>query len=245
MRKVIITREHFISKELQKKLLEHDFLPCHIPLIRCNYYDIPQTILKSLDKADWVFFTSRVAFEFFYPYMPDKVKIATIGPATSHAVKKRGFTIDFEASEYYARDFAKEWLSLELAKQKILLPQSRLSSQDLAILLSKKGHDVLNWILYETEADEKGQRKIPSFIQEKNAIWTFASPSAWRSFVTGGGFLSLSQEFAVIGKSTERAITECDYRVTYRPDEPSIERMIHEIIQQNRVTIDGYGKEKD
>lgn len=245
MRKVIITREHQISQELQLELLKNDFFPCHIPLIHCSPYDVPKKILEHLDQTDWIFFTSAVAFEFFYPYISGKVKIATVGPATSEAVRKKNLRIDFEASHHYARDFAEEWLTLELPKQTILLPQSALSNQDLTRLLSNRGHEVITWSLYGTEVDEEGQRKIPSLAQEPNLIWTFASPSAWKSFVAGGGTCALDQEIAVIGKSTEHVITESGYVVAYMPEEPSVEKMIQKIIQQNRIPTDRYEQEKD
>lgn len=234
MRKVIVTREDPISEELKIELLKNEFFPCHLPLIQCSPFELQKNIVDSINHADWIFLTSARAFEFFYPYMLRELKIATVGPATSQAVRKKGFEIDFEASQHYACDFVKEWLSHGFSKQTILLPQSSLSNPVLAKLLSDAGHEVISWALYGTSFNEESQRKISSLVKESGVIWTFASPSAWNSFIDGGGVITLDQEIAVIGKSTSQAITANGYEVTYMPDEPAIERMMHEIIHKSQ-----------
>ncbi|MGT2785028.1 uroporphyrinogen-III synthase [Streptococcus merionis] len=232
--KILFTREHPLDEELRERLERHSFEVCHLPLITCQANPLPEWVLQRLPQADWLFFTSAVAVDFFAPYIGDKTRIATIGHQTSKAVQALGHTIDFESTYQYATEFAKEWLDLKLVRQTILLPQSSLSNPVLADTLRKHGHDVIAWPLYDTKPNTVSQEKIGQYLIEENVLWTYASPSAWQSFYEVCPQLPETHQIAVIGTSTAKAVLEAGQAVHFMPDSPSVENMVEDIIRKRR-----------
>lgn len=231
-KKIIFTREHALEASWIQKLEEHHFEVHHLPLISCQPNPLPEAIEKVLPRADWVFFTSAVAADFFSPYLTSHYRLASIGIQTSATVKRLGYEVDFEAASHYATDFAREWLVLELPPQCILLPQSSLSNPIIAQTLREHGHEVWAWPLYETRVNPAGQEQLATYLAAEDVIWTFASPSAWQSFYAGRPVLPASHRIAVIGTTTAQAVTAAGYEVDYMPQTPAVGQMIDEILRK-------------
>lgn len=232
--KIIFTREHPLDEQLKERLEEQSFEVCHLPLITCQVNPMPKWVLDKIGQADWLFFTSAVAVDFFAPHIQDRLQIATIGHQTSKAVYALGKEIDFESTYQYASELAKEWLDLKLDKQTILLPQSSLSNPILADTLRKYGHEVIAWPLYDTQPNRVGQERVPFYLGEEHILWTYASPSAWQSFYEVCPQLPKTHQLAVIGTSTKKAVEDTGHTIHFMPDTPSIEEMVDDIIQKER-----------
>ncbi|NEW61827.1 uroporphyrinogen-III synthase [Granulicatella sp. zg-ZJ] len=232
MGKIVFTREHPLEKDWTNTLNTLGLDIVHAPLIHCTANDMPKMILNNLHKADWVFFTSAVAAECFAPYMRDlNVRIATIGHKTTQSVEDLGHTVDFESVSQYGVDFVGEWLTLGLSHQTVLLPQSSLSNLIIAQTLKDNGHTALAWAMYDTKPNKKGQSMIEALCQEKDVIWTFASPSAWESLIQVREQLPKHHQVAVIGTTTQQAVMNSHQIVDFMPDTPAIDNMIETIIQ--------------
>ncbi|MGT2934019.1 uroporphyrinogen-III synthase [Streptococcus catagoni] len=235
-KKVVISRQEMLAKDSLQALTKAGFQPCHLPLISCLKRPIEERVSSQLARADWVFFTSALAVDFFKDACRVHLKIASLGHQTSLAIKRQGLKVDFQAESHYALDFVQEWLDLSLPAQLILLPQSSLSNPLIAQKLRQAGHTVIDWILYQTVSSAIGQKKALTYLQEEGVIWTFASPSAWASLyqLLLKTPLPASHKIAVIGKSTAKAVQSCGYRVDFMPPEPSVDAMIKTIIQEER-----------
>lgn len=232
---LVFTREHALDDQLAQSLLEAGFELAHVPLIACSPNPMPDDILAILGKADWVLFTSAVAVDAFIPYCSQKtLKIATIGAQTSLAVQARGYEIAFEATSNYAVDFAREWLSQVSEPQRVLLPQSSLSNPILAEELTKAGHEVYAWPMYDTKPNQAGQRLLPTYLDKPSVMWTFASPSAWQSFRQVVSDLPASHQIAVIGTSTAKVVRADGFAVDLMPEKPAISAMVACILEGKR-----------
>lgn len=230
--KIIVTREKPPSPSFLDTVHESGFELVHLPLITCRPNQIPETISTAIPKANWIFFTSAVAFKFFEPFMPKTIKIATIGTETSKAVRSSGFTIDFEAKSHYGIDFVNEWLSLHLENQTILFPQSSLSKPIMAQLLQEKEHTVLAWTMYDTVPDCSHQKQLDDLRQSNQLVWTFTSPSAWESLIGQVKTIPKRHAIAVIGKTTAQAVAAFGYDVSIMPEQPSFYKMIMATIKK-------------
>lgn len=230
--KVIFTREDGLDRNLIARLASSGFEAVHLPLIACLPNPLPASLEGILSQADWVFFTSGVAVEHFEPFLPEGVKLASIGPKTSQVLGAKGYSLDFEASHPYGSHLVDEWLSLGLEKQVILLPQSNLSPPIIADALKEAGHQVLAWPMYDTVPNEAGQSNIWTYLKQEQVIWTFASPSAWQSFIRVARGLPKSHQIAVIGRTTAAAVEASGYSVDWMPETPSIAAMVCQLIEK-------------
>lgn len=229
--KVIFTREHPLDDTLVSRLEQAGFEACHVPLIACQPNPMPYNVRDILTKANWVFFTSAVAVESFWPHHQGlSLKIGTIGPQTSLAVTSRGLAIDFEATSHYAVDFVQEWLNEVEDSQIVLLPQSSLSNPVIAEELQKAGHTVYAWAMYDTKPNLTGQSCLSDYLDEPDVIWAFASPSAWESFETKITTIPEGHKVAVIGTTTAKSVRQKGVKIDMMPDVPAIAAMVEEII---------------
>lgn len=229
--KVIFTREHPLDDTFVSRLEQAGFEVCHVPLIACQPNLMPDNVRDILTKANWVFFTSAVAVESFWPYYNGlSLKIGTIGPQTSLAVKSRGCSIDFEATSHYAVDFVQEWLDEVEDSQIVLLPQSSLSNPVIADELQRAGHTVYAWAMYDTKPNLTGQSCLSNYLDETDVIWAFASPSAWDSFTATIPELPSGHKVAVIGTTTAKSVHKKGVEIDMMPEVSTVAAMVEEII---------------
>lgn len=232
IRRVIFTREHPLAADDCQILITNGFEPTHVPLITCQPNSLSQEVLAKIEQADWIFFTSAVALEFFKPYFPQKrFKIASIGPQTTLAIKEAGYQVDFEAQSHYAVDFVRDWLTKNPERQEVLLPQSSLSNPIIGQELMAAGHGVTAWAMYDTKPDRKGQAQLETYLAQEDILWTFASPSAFQSFQAVVPALPETHRLAVIGTTTAKAVEEAGYKISLIPQEPSIKKMVEKIVE--------------
>lgn len=231
--KVINTREIPLTENLADKLISAGFESVHLPLIKHEAKKIPEGAIDFLNEADWIFLTSAVAVNFFKPFLPSRpIKLATIGPQTSYSLREHGFDINLEASSYYGSDLVKEWLDLGFEKQKILLPQSSLANPKLAQTLLQTGHEVFEWFLYDTVPNMEVAEEFLVYLSEERVVWTFASPSAWKSFEERVKALPKDHLIVAIGQTTARSIRRSGYQVDLVPEKPSFSEMVTMIIEK-------------
>jgi uroporphyrinogen-III synthase len=114
--------------------------------------------IRSLDKFDWVLFTSANAARFFArrcrelqvePSQSGQYHCAAVGPATATAVAAEGFAVDHVAKEFLGTALAHE-LGPSLSGKKILLPRSERARPDLPEALRNQGAEVTEVIAYQT-----------------------------------------------------------------------------------------------
>src|SRR5690242_19723671 len=148
-RRIVVTRAPEQSKELRERLEELGAEVLLLPLVRFlepeNMRDLDRAI-RSLDKFDWLIFTSTNAVTFFlrrcralglWPSGKDG-KIAAVGSATRSALESDGLRASFVPAEFNGEQLATE-LSGAIAGKSILLPRSDRAGEELPSLLRRAG----------------------------------------------------------------------------------------------------------
>jgi len=141
--------------------------------------------IRSLDKFDWIVFTSANAARFFavrcrkLGFEPSgKYRCAAVGPATAGALAEEGYAVDHIAREYIGAALARE-LCASLSGKEILLPRSERARPDLPEALRSVGAHVTEVVAYHTGGVGAIDPEVMRAIQEAqvDAI-SFFSPSA-------------------------------------------------------------------
>jgi uroporphyrinogen III methyltransferase/synthase len=224
-KRVVVTRAPEQSFELVAAL---ERLGADVLLLPTVTFAPPED-LSGLDAAiarladfDWILFTSQNAVGFFAQrrreIMPadesielEKPKVGAVGPITADAATKKGFYVDYVATNHTGEALARE-LAASMNGLKILLPRSDRADDRLPVALREAGAEVTAVVTYRTAAPKKIDPQTLACVQrgEVDAI-LFASPSAFRNLcdwipVAELAKVSSRVQFAAIGPTTARAL---------------------------------------
>jgi uroporphyrinogen III methyltransferase/synthase len=162
----VVSFENYVA-QLQPVLLtgisRDDYLQyryaVHIPLICIRpIKPLPPKVfqvLGSLQKDfDRIIFTSRHAVHHFFRIyrisLPTGITIATVGPATSAALREHGLNPDMESPTQTAKGLVELLTPPVVEVQRILLPRSSRGLPGLPAALVALGHSVTEIPLYDT-----------------------------------------------------------------------------------------------
>ncbi|HTL71374.1 MAG TPA: uroporphyrinogen-III C-methyltransferase [Candidatus Eisenbacteria bacterium] len=152
----------------------------------------------SLPDNDWVVFSSAHAVEALFSALAGRkkdvrafggVKIASVGPATSRALRERGLSPDLEPARFESSAVAEEFRRRfgRLEGRKILLPSADIAPRDLEHSLSRLGADVRRVTAYRTRTPKKFPADVRKALSEGVDFVTFTSASTVRHFVRALG----------------------------------------------------------
>jgi len=258
---VVVTRAVEQARELITRLEGFGAEVLLVPTV--SFADPEDTVildatLRSLDRIDWILFTSENAVKYFVRRARalgialDKskvgTKIAAVGPATATAASSEGLAVDYIAKRHNGEALAKE-LRPELTGKRILLPHSDLAKDDLTRLLGEFAGQVIEVVAYRTVSPGsttaaptgriRGTEKpvdraaeALSRIRSGDAdVISFASPSAFRNFAE------------LIGAEAMRVLSES---AKFAAIGPTTARAIREdgwnvAIESSESTSDGLG----
>jgi uroporphyrinogen III methyltransferase / synthase len=178
--------------------------------------------LQKIAKFDWLLFTSQNAVRFFCQRCREvgvppeklassKLRIASVGPATSQTAEHDGMRVDYTAKQHSGEGLLNE-LRAQLEGKRILLPRSDRADDRLPKALRAGGAIVTEAVTYRTmppaECDSDVLAKVRG--AEIDAI-IFASPSAFynlRDVLDGAELAEFSArvQFVAIGPTTARAL---------------------------------------
>jgi uroporphyrinogen-III synthase len=241
-RRIVVTRAPGQSRELRERLEELGAEVISLPLIRFlepeNTAGVDQAI-RSLEKFDWLIFTSANAVTFFLKrcsaigswQRSQHPKIAAVGSATQTALEGEGLQASLVPAEFSGAGLVKEFGPVMTGKS-VLLPRSDRASEELPALLRKAGADVTEVIAYRTA----GAETIAAGLVEKighglaDAV-TFFSPSAFHEFQNLMGPEALSNSisqvvFAAVGPVTAEAIRTAGLPVAIEAQEATTASLV-------------------
>src|SRR5438445_2518973 len=167
-RRIVVTRAPAQSKELRERLEELGAQVVWLPLVRFlqpeNTSDLDPTI-RSLEKFDWLIFTSANAVMFFVGRcralgclpISGHTKIAAVGSATRLALEKEGLQASLVPAEFGGARLAAE-LAGAIAGKSVLLPRSDRAGDELPSLLRKAGAYVTEIVAYGKAGPESVYR---------------------------------------------------------------------------------------
>jgi uroporphyrinogen-III synthase len=258
---VVVTRAAEQARELISRLEGFGAEVLLVPTV--SFADPEDTVildaaLRSLDRIDWILFTSENAVKYFVRraralgIAPGRskggTKVAAVGPATAAAASSEGLEVDYVAKRHNGEALAKE-LRAELTGKRILLPHSDLAKDDLTRLLGEFAGQVIEVVAYLTVApgsataapigrirgtEEPVDRAAAALGRIRSGdvdVISFASPSAFRNFAE------------LIGADAMRVLSES---AKFAAIGPTTARAIREdgwnvAIESSESTSDGLG----
>ena len=213
--KVFISRELSEQSYFRRALEKRDIEVEARSLIRTTAVitKLDSYILKN---ADWVFFSSKNAVEYFFqldPLLPKKVKFGVMGTGSEDMLRRKGHFVDF-TGEGDPEDVAKEFAALA-SGQTVVFPiaQNSLRSVQQALSADTK---VIELTVYETILEDDVE---PTGAE----IMVFTSPSNVEAYFVDN-LLDPDQKIIAIGVSTGKKLDEIGvkYTLPYSPDETGL-----------------------
>jgi len=221
-KKIAITRPRSAGGPLRRLLSAAGATPISFPMIRV--VDPPSTealddALRHLDRYQWTVFTSAHGVRFVWRRLAalgldtrslGSCRVAAVGPATAHALRRRGVVADLVPQTYAGEALVNAVIATMTSPGRILCPRSDIAPRDLPERLRQKGAVVDEVIAYQTE-DAKPSEAALNLVREGVEAIVFCSPSAIRRFVALG-LQPGNAAVACIGPTTAAAARESGMR---------------------------------
>ena len=243
---IVITRAPEQALELQQSL---ESLGAKVLLLPAVSFSAPTDVdsldraIGSLEKFDWVVFTSANAARFFASRcvqvgrMPDagkRPRCAAVGSATAAAAEQEGFRVDLVAGEFRGEALARD-LAPAVAGKQVLLPRSDRAGRELPQALEKAGAQVTEVIAYHTGGGGTPDPAILEFVRAGQVdVVSFFSPSAvenLRAMLGGDAFSQLAERgaMAAVGPVTAEALRRAGVPVAIRSREATAKSVANAI----------------
>ena len=174
--------------------------------------------LRSLERYDWVVFTSAnavgaVLSRLMVLGLPPQIgsrgpRIASVGPATTSAIASAlpADTVALEpAADARAASLVEAFASRRCRGARVLVPASSRAREDLPAGLRALGAEVDVVVAYATVEPPNLPGRVARCLAEGFDIAAFASPSAVEAFASAAGPQALGLPAAVMGPTTEAA----------------------------------------
>jgi len=180
---------------------------------------------KPLPLTDWIFFSSSNAARHFFEQHPqlDQQKIAAIGEATAHAIRKH-HSVDFIGNASDITDSAYRFAEA-IGPQTVLFPIAADSLKHIQSALP--AHQVIDLPVYTTT--EKSQHVAPC------DVYVFSSPSNVRAFfAVNNGELPKDASWIAFGEATRDELLRQgihDVRIPHSLEPHSIAHTIIHAVQ--------------
>lgn len=204
--------------------------------------------LASLDKYEWVIFTSEHGVLYFSRRFRERninanafenIKICAIGTATANALRENGFRADlipdFFVAEGVIEALGKYCGGLQnLAGRRILIPRARVARNELPDALASAGAHVDIVVCYETVRSELSGEDIARYTKPAPDLAVFTSSSTVKNTMealgnAAGRELLEKTVIAAIGSITAGAVESYGKHVEIVPKESTIVALIRSI----------------
>lgn len=244
-KRILVTRGNAQAEEFAALIRRREGIPVLFPTVRI----VPPADAAPLDEAvarldgfDWVLLTSANAARYFLDRvasspartLPAGMRVASVGPGTSRAVRSRGFPVHLTAATHSAEGLIDALAAEGIAGKRFLLPRSPTGREVLPAELARRGGRVEAVAAYRNALPARDEKAAAEILSHPPDVCTFASPSAFRNF-----FLLLGEEgaasvlsrsrVAVIGEVTARAVMERKFRVDIMPKRYTLTGMLDAI----------------
>ena len=212
----------FISRELSANSYFARALKKHNIQIEARSLIRTVPVINKLDNyilkhADWVFFSSKNAVEYFFklePVLPKTVKFGVMGTGSEDMLHRKGFFVDYTGDGVDPADVAAEFAKVANGKT-VVFPAAESSLKSVQQGLSADTK-IINLPVYETILEDD--------VQASGAeVLVFTSPSNVEAYFAGN-LLEPHQKVIAIGKSTGKKLDEMGlkYKLPYSPDETGL-----------------------
>lgn len=229
---VLITRSKEQSAVFIELLQNNSLEIILLPLIEFQSIETPE--LKSLFKKkfpfDWIIFTSHNAVNYFFKTVSPKnikgIKIAAVGKKTAESLSNFGVKTDFIPSDFTAETLGNE--IPVLPNEKVFIPHSALSTNNLVEQLHNKNALVETLAIYDNQAVKYSKEELDKILNKPIDFITFTSGSCVKAYINNNIHLS-NAKIICIGPSTAKVAAENNLEVAAIPNEYTVEGMVEEI----------------
>lgn len=167
-----------------------------------------------LQDADWIFFSSKNAVEYFFnlnPELPKDVKFGVIGAGSEEALRLKGHFTSYTGIGIDTADVAAQFAQIANGKR-VVFPGSEGSLRSIQQGMSADTK-IIDLTVYETILEENVE---PTGAE----VLVFTSPSNVEAYFADN-LLEPGQKVIAIGKATGRKLDEmgAKYTLPFSPDE--------------------------
>jgi uroporphyrinogen-III synthase len=243
--RILVTRGEAQAEEFASLIREKGGIPVIFPTVSLVPPDDPGPLdraLARLSSFDWILFASANAAKFFcgraaqkgISGTPEGVRVASVGPGTTRALRRLGFPADLTAGKHTAEGLAEALGRQGIAGKRFLLPRALEGREALPGELVRRGGAVETVAVYRNGLPERDERAAREIVANPPDVCTFASPSAFRNFFLllgegpAAGVLSRSR-IAVIGVVPARAVAGKKFAVDIMPENYTLVGMVEAI----------------
>ena len=246
-RRILVTRSREQAGGL-RLLLETEAAEVHsLPMLEIRAperWDEVDRRVRTLDRFDWVIFTSPNAVEYFTGRLRTLeldaralggVRVAAVGHSTAESLTAFGIVADLIPAEQSQEGLVRAFAGVEVAGLKFLLPGSSIGRPLLADELASREAEVDQVSTYENVVPQYERSALPSCLTEDDLdLVVFASPSSVTNFgsVLGGAEsreLLGKTSIATIGPTTSRAVRDLGFEVAVQPRESTVPELVRAI----------------
>ena len=249
-KRIIITRAQGQSMEIRRLLEAHGADALLMPALA---FEAPQdwrevdAALARIQDFQWIAFTSAQGVAFFLRHMFDTgrdarhlggVQIATVGSATTEALRTFGLTSDLSPERATSWDLGVALMARASANTRILLPRGGLADDALPTALEQSGLVAHRLLTYHTVAPPGLGRAFQDGLVDGVDAVIFASPSAVNNLAAALGEnvdpLAAS-DIVSIGPTTTRAIQDAGWSVAIEADVPTDRGIADALVARARL----------
>jgi uroporphyrinogen-III synthase len=230
-RRIVVTRRPEQAGGLTAALVALGAEVQEVPLLELAPPSDPAPLARAvaeLASCDWVALTSANAvgalagaLERIGRPLPASVRVASVGPSTSRAVRERlGAEPALEPpSHFQAEGLLRAFEPIDMMGRRVLLPVSDRARDVLAEGLRARGAQVDVVVAYRTVAPAGAAEALAGALRSGADLVALASPSAVEALVAGRAGRPAGCPVAVIGPVTEHAARAAglDVRVVASP----------------------------
>ena len=167
-----------------------------------------------LQDADWIFFSSKNAIEYFFqlkPQLPKNVKFGVVGAGSEEMLRLKGYFTSYVGGGIDTSEVAEEFAKLVNGK-KVVFPGAEGSLRSIQQGLSADTK-IIDLPVYETVLEEDVEGTSAE-------VLVFTSPSNVDAYFANN-LLEPGQKVIAIGKSTGKKFDEMGtkYTLPFSPDE--------------------------
>jgi uroporphyrinogen-III synthase len=206
--------------------------------------------IASLERFDWVLFTSANAVRFFARRCRElgrglsadsPPQYAAVGPATATAAAAEGIRVEFVAQEYRGVALAQE-MDAALAGKRVLLPRSQRASSELPVALAAKGAEVTDVVVYQTGGIGRHDPLAEELFRSGRVdVVSIFSPSALENLRAEFGEETLHRiaanaALAAVGPVTAAAIRDAGLSVAIQAREATAAALVEAVCEYYAVT---------
>jgi uroporphyrinogen III methyltransferase/synthase len=199
--RVVVTRARAQAGELSRELETLGAEVFEFPTIEIQAPDDFGPLdgaIRELDYFDWIVFTSVNGVEAFVERLryhgldlrsvPQRAKVAAIGPATAHRVEEAGLRVDVTPEEYRAEALIEALEDGPLTGKRVLIPRAKVAREILPEKLREAGAEVVVPPAYESVPSSEGKGRLEELLEsgEINCV-TFTASSTVENFVRAFG----------------------------------------------------------